>query len=82
MLFRSPESVGNLGALLTLKLNGCTKLTTLPESVGNLGALHTLDLSGCFYLKTLPASVSQLTQLDEASRKQVEAILAGALTAL
>jgi hypothetical protein len=77
-----PESVGNLGALLTLNLFGCTKLTALPESVGNLGALHMLCLAGCRRLKTLPASISQLLQLDEASRKQVKAILRGAPTAL
>ena len=77
-----PESVGNLGALLTLMLNGCSKLAALPESVGNLGALRTLGLKYCHKLKSLPASVSQLTQLYEASREQVEAILRGALTAL
>ena len=77
-----PESAGNLGALLTLNLDWCSKLTALPESVGNLGALHTLDLSGCRMLKTLPASITQLSQLDEASRERVEAILRGALTAL
>jgi Leucine-rich repeat (LRR) protein len=77
-----PESVGNLGALRTLDLTNCSKLAALPESVGNLGALHTLDLSSCFNLKTLPASISQLSQLDEASREQVAALLRGALTAL
>jgi hypothetical protein len=70
-----PESVGNLGALHTLGLSYCTKLTALPESVGNLVALQTLNLIGCKELKTLPASITQLTQLDEASRKRVEAIL-------
>jgi hypothetical protein len=77
-----PESVGNLGALQTLNLSWCSNLTALPESVGNLGALLTLDLTGCYNLKTLPASILQLTQLDEDSRKQVEAILRGALAAL
>jgi Leucine-rich repeat (LRR) protein len=77
-----PESVGDLGALQTLNLCYCSKLKTLPESVGNLGALRTLKLYDCTKLKSLPASVSQLTQLDEASRKQVEAILRGALAAL
>jgi Leucine-rich repeat (LRR) protein len=77
-----PESVGNLGALHTLKLSRCWKLTALPESVGNLGALQTLDLSNCWKLKTLSASISKLTQLDEASRKRVEAMLHGALTAV
>jgi hypothetical protein len=76
-----PESVGNLGALHTLWLYDCSKLTALPESVGNLSALQMLDLSYCRKLKTLPASILQLTQLDEASRKHVEAIVRGALTA-
>jgi hypothetical protein len=71
-----PESVGNLGALRTLDLRNCTKLAALPESVGNLGALQTLDLTCCENLKTLPAAISKLTQLDEESRKQVEAIQA------
>ncbi len=81
-----PESVGNLGALHTLDLSFCEKLAALPESVGNLGALHTLDLTHCLKLKMLPASICLLTQLDEASREQVEAIHellhCGALTAL
>ena len=77
-----PESVGNLSALHTLDLSYCSKLTALPESVGNLGALQTLHLFRCKNLKLLPASISQLTQLDEASRKSVEAILRGAPTAL
>ena len=76
-----PESVGELTALHTLDLSGCKKLWTLPKSVGNLGALQTLDLSRCL-LNTLPASISQLTQLDEASCEQVEAMLRRALTAL
>jgi hypothetical protein len=59
----------------------CYQLAALPESVGNLGALRTLDLIRCFNLKSLPASISQLTQLDETSRKHVEAILRGAPTA-
>ena len=49
---------------------------------GNLGALLTLNLTDCTKLKALPASISQLTQLDEASRKRVEAILRGAFTAM
>ncbi len=77
-----PESVGNLGALQTLELSRCENLTVLPESVGSLGALQTLGLSRCWKLKMLPASISLLTQLDEDSRKQVGAILAGALAAL
>ena len=54
-------------------------MTVVPESFGNLGALLTLNLTDCTKLKTLPASISQL---DEASRKRVEAILRGALTAM
>ena len=77
-----PESVGKFTALRTLKLTRCKKLTALPESVGDLGALQTLDLTGCTNLRTLPASISLLTQLDEASREQVEAILRGAPTTL
>ncbi len=57
------------------------KLPALPESVGNLGALRTLNLDYS-NLKTLPASLSLLTQFDEASRKLVEAVLAGALAAM
>ncbi len=68
-----PESVGNLGTLRTLDLSNCSELTALPESVGKLGALHTLNLEYCTKLTALPASISQLTQLDEASRKHVEA---------
>ena len=41
---------------------------------------QTLDLRGCENLYTLPASISQLTQLDEASRRQLEAMLRGALS--
>jgi hypothetical protein len=77
-----PESVGSLGALHTLNLSKCYNLKALPESIGNLGALQSLGLSGCDKLKTLPASISQLTQLDEASHKRVEAILHSALIAL
>jgi hypothetical protein len=65
-----------------LNLVGSKNLTSLPESVGNLRALHTLSLVWCSNLKPLPASISQLTQLDEASRIQAQAILRGALTAL
>ena len=72
----------NLGALRTLNLSYCEKLTALPASVGNLGALQTLNFSYCSHLTTLPASILQLTQLDEDSREQVEAILRGALAAL
>ena len=72
-----PESVGNLGALQTLILSYCSKLTALPDSVGDLGALLTLDLVNCPKLEALPASISLLTQLDEDSRKQVMAVLAG-----
>ena len=77
-----PDSVGKFTALRSLNLMYCNELTALPESVGNLGALHTLVLSGCEKLKTLPASISLLTQLDKHSRKHVEAILRGALTAV
>ncbi len=80
-----PVSIGNLGKLQTLNLRCCWSLTALPESVGNLGKLQTLKLTGdkCDKkLKTLPASVSQLTQLDEDSRQEVEAMLAGALAAM
>ncbi len=77
-----PESVGKFTALRTLDLSGCQKLTALPESVGNLGALQTLNLRSCYELEMLPVSISLLTQLDEASRKEVTAILAGALAAM
>ena len=62
--------------------DGCENLAALPESVGNVGTLHMLWLKDSDNLKALPASISQLTQLDEASRERVEAILRGALTAL
>ncbi|KAG0576085.1 hypothetical protein KC19_5G054400 [Ceratodon purpureus] len=50
--------------LLTLKLYGCTSITTLPDSIGRLSRLQTLNLCSCTSLQKLPSSIGQLTALE------------------
>ena len=57
-----PESVGELKALQTLKLLGCSGLLSLPEGLGQCQALQKLQLYECEGLKSLP-DLSGLAQL-------------------
>ena len=57
-----PESVGELKALQTLKLLGCSGLLSLPEGLGQCQALQKLQLYECEGLKSL-TDLSGLAQL-------------------
>jgi Leucine-rich repeat (LRR) protein len=60
-----PNSICNLFNLQTLKLLGCTWLSSLPQSMGNLVDLRYLELDDMFWLKLsmLPPSMGNLTNL-------------------
>ncbi|KAG0554685.1 hypothetical protein KC19_12G110500 [Ceratodon purpureus] len=59
-----PESIGGLGSLQHLDLQGCTALEQLPESIGGLGSLQHLDLAHCRALEQLPESIGGLGSLQ------------------
>jgi len=47
------------GALRTLNLSGCVKLTVLPAEIGGCTNLHTLNLTDCLVLTLVPAELGQ-----------------------
>ncbi|RYR23879.1 putative disease resistance protein At3g14460 [Arachis ipaensis] len=57
-----PESLCNLCNLQTLKLNHCSKLTTLPSGLHNLVNLRHLDIRK-ISLEEMPRKMSKLNQL-------------------
>ncbi|RYR75201.1 hypothetical protein Ahy_A02g009874 [Arachis hypogaea] len=57
-----PESLCKLCNLQTLKLNHCSKLTTLPSGLHNLVSLRHLDIRGTS-LEEMPGKMSKLNQL-------------------
>ena len=58
------KSVGELCALQTLDLAGCTGLVSLPEQLGECKGLQTLDLRGCTGLVSLPEQLGECKGLQ------------------
>ena len=58
-----PASLGQLPALQTLDLSGCSALASLLGALGQLSALQTMHLGGCGALTSPPASLGQLSAL-------------------
>ena len=56
-----PHSLGQLSALQSLDLSGCSSLDALPHSLGQLSALQYLDLDDCdsLPLAAVPDSLRQ-----------------------
>ena len=51
-------------ALRTLKLNGCSSLTSLPERLGECKALQALTLGHCTALASLPERLGECVALQ------------------
>uniref|UniRef100_M1BF57 Bacterial spot disease resistance protein 4 n=1 Tax=Solanum tuberosum TaxID=4113 RepID=M1BF57_SOLTU len=60
---RLPRSIAQLGALRSLDLSDCKRLTQLPEDIGCLSYLKKLNLSGNNF-EYLPRSIAQLGALE------------------
>ncbi|XP_044506092.1 disease resistance protein RPV1-like isoform X3 [Mangifera indica] len=58
-----PSSIENLSKLVTLNLNGCTRLESLPSSICKLKSLENLFLFGCLKLNSLPDEIGNLEAL-------------------
>ncbi|KAL3333516.1 hypothetical protein AABB24_033537 [Solanum stoloniferum] len=58
-----PRSIAQLGALQTLDLSHCMRLTQLPEDIGSLSSLKELNLRGNNF-EHLPCSIAQLGALE------------------
>ncbi|KAJ1269464.1 hypothetical protein BS78_07G213800 [Paspalum vaginatum] len=58
-----PNSICKLYNLLSLRLNGCTRLQYLPEGMRTLRNLEHIYLSGCEHLKRTPPKLSLLHNL-------------------
>ncbi|KAG0554694.1 hypothetical protein KC19_12G111300 [Ceratodon purpureus] len=69
-----PESIGGLGSLQHLRLDGCEALEQLPESIGGLGSLQHLNLAYCEALEQLPESIGELGSLQHLSLQGCEAL--------
>ncbi|GJP57443.1 hypothetical protein CLOP_g42 [Closterium sp. NIES-67] len=59
-----PESLGNLGNLQELKLNGCWGLSAIPETIGRLLKLRVFHAWGCGTLLFLPDALFSCTSLE------------------
>merc|ERR1740117_933935 len=60
-----PNCLGELTALRSLDLTGCSSLVSLPESMGQMTALKVLKLYSCSSLVSLPESMGQMTTLKK-----------------
>ncbi|KAJ8451214.1 hypothetical protein Cgig2_013986 [Carnegiea gigantea] len=58
-----PPSIGNLGSLDTIHLQGCNFMGALPASLGNLTNLKILQLDENMFTGEIPPSFANLTQL-------------------
>ncbi|KAJ8451213.1 hypothetical protein Cgig2_013985 [Carnegiea gigantea] len=58
-----PSSLGNLGLLDTIHLQGCNFMGALPASLGNLTNLKILQLDENMFTSEIPPSFANLTQL-------------------
>ncbi|KAH0745201.1 hypothetical protein KY285_006858 [Solanum tuberosum] len=58
-----PRSISQLGALRSLELSDCKRLTQLPEDIGSLSSLENLYLNGNNF-EHLPQSISKLGALQ------------------
>lgn len=60
-----PESIINLGGLVSINLSNCKDVECITYSICGLRCLRTLNLSGCSKLETLPETLGQLGSLEE-----------------
>ncbi|KAK0580367.1 hypothetical protein LWI29_001099 [Acer saccharum] len=59
------KSVGSLGKLIVLNLNGCSNLVVFPSDVRGLKSLKILNLNGCSKLDTMPLNLEEVEPLEE-----------------
>ncbi|WOG95904.1 hypothetical protein DCAR_0415233 [Daucus carota subsp. sativus] len=64
-ILKLPDSIGNLGKLVELRLSYNFNLETLPDTICNLRSLEILDITRCEKLTTLPDQLWQLSSLRE-----------------
>ncbi|KAG0598935.1 hypothetical protein M758_12G113500 [Ceratodon purpureus] len=69
-----PESIGGLGSLQHLNLQGCELLKQLPKSIGGLGCLQHLSLKGCEELEELPESMGGLGCLQHLNLERCKSL--------
>ena len=62
-----PPSVGELGSLQELILEGCSALRALPDTLGGLSQVKTFNMKECSSLEALPPGVGELGSLQELS---------------
>ena len=79
---RLPSSIGQLTALVTLRVSACPRLAALPQHISLLVNLRELALAECDGLRQLPAALGQLSQLtslqlSECPRVQLPAEIGG-----
>ncbi|KAH0719383.1 hypothetical protein KY285_015414 [Solanum tuberosum] len=60
-----PESIINLGGIVSINLRNCKDLECITYSICGLRCLMTLNLSGCSKLETLPETLGQVETLEE-----------------
>lgn len=60
-----PESIINLGGIVSINLRNCKDLECVTYSICGLRCLRTLNLSGCSKLEALPETLGQLETLEE-----------------
>ncbi|TXG64886.1 hypothetical protein EZV62_011880 [Acer yangbiense] len=59
------KSVGYLGKLIVLNLNGCSNLVVFLSDIHGLKSLKILNLNGCSKLDTLPLNLEEVEPLEE-----------------
>ncbi|TXG64882.1 hypothetical protein EZV62_011876 [Acer yangbiense] len=59
------KSVGSLGKLIVLNLNGCSNLVVFLSNIRGLKSLKILNLNGCSKLDTLPFNLEEVEPLEE-----------------
>ncbi|CAM6117100.1 unnamed protein product [Calypogeia fissa] len=69
-----PETLGNLNALISLKICYSPNLEELPRTLGNLIALENFAIWDCNRLSSLPKSLEHLSNLTEFSLLSCEGV--------